>query len=153
MGGDKLADVGGPWSFRTVAGFSNKRSISPETRTRRSTSSFRRLGVSCSGLHPCRRTTRRGGPERGPQWTICRLTSVPRIARCQLDGTAVADPMVVWLTGLSGSGKTTLSNALYRLLKPRLPEVEVLDGDAVRSAFGADLGYTEQDRVTRVRRV
>lgn len=61
--------------------------------------------------------------------------------------------MVIWITGLSGAGKTTLCAALYRLLKPRLPELVLLDGDAIRSAFGADLGYKEADRQVQVKRL
>ena len=37
--------------------------------------------------------------------------------------------MVIWITGLSGAGKTPLCEALFGLLKPRLPELLVLDGD------------------------
>lgn len=61
--------------------------------------------------------------------------------------------MVLWVTGLSGSGKTSLCNALYELLKPSLPELALLDGDAVRSVFGQDLSYAEQDRVKQVMRL
>jgi len=61
--------------------------------------------------------------------------------------------MLIWITGLSGAGKTSLVNALYRLLKPHLPELVVLDGDVIRSAFGADLGYEEPDRQVQIRRL
>jgi cytidine diphosphoramidate kinase len=61
--------------------------------------------------------------------------------------------MVVWVTGLSGAGKTTLCTALRDLIKPRLPELVLLDGDVVRAAFGNNLGYTESDRVVQVRRL
>lgn len=61
--------------------------------------------------------------------------------------------MVIWITGLSGSGKTTLCRALCELLKPRLPELVLLDGDAIRVAFGDDLGYSEEDRKIQVRRL
>ena len=61
--------------------------------------------------------------------------------------------MVIWISGLSGSGKTTLCNAIWSLLKPRLPELVVLDGDEVRGALGSDLGYREEDRYTHIKRM
>lgn len=61
--------------------------------------------------------------------------------------------MVIWITGLSGAGKTTLCEALRAALKPRLPELVVLDGDVVRQAFGGDLGYDEESRVRQFRRL
>jgi len=61
--------------------------------------------------------------------------------------------MVIWLTGLSGSGKTTLALVLWKLLKQRLPEVILLDGDGIREAFKNDLGYREEDRVRQVDRI
>ena len=61
--------------------------------------------------------------------------------------------MVIWLTGLSGAGKTSLAEALCRLLKPRLPQLVVLDGDVIRAAFGNDLSYAEPDRETQIRRL
>jgi len=39
------------------------------------------------------------------------------------------------------------------LLKPRLPELVLLDGDVVRAAFGHNLGYNENDRIMQVRRL
>lgn len=61
--------------------------------------------------------------------------------------------MVIWLTGLSGAGKTTICTELYGRLKPLLPELVLLDGDAIRAALGGDLGFTEQDRNVQIRRV
>lgn len=60
---------------------------------------------------------------------------------------------MIWIMGLSGSGKTTLCNALWRLLKPGMPELVLLDGDVIRVAFGNDLGYREEDRVVQIRRL
>jgi adenylyl-sulfate kinase len=61
--------------------------------------------------------------------------------------------MVLWLTGLSGAGKTTICTELYGRLKERLPELVLLDGDAVRAALGGGLGFTEEDRNVQIRRV
>lgn len=61
--------------------------------------------------------------------------------------------MVLWLTGLSGAGKTTLCKALWALLKPGLPELIILDGDAVRQMMGHDLGHDEASRAKQVARL
>jgi len=61
--------------------------------------------------------------------------------------------MVIWVTGLSCSGKTTLCNAIWRLLKPELPELVMLDGDAVRETLDTGLGYREEDRVVQISRI
>ena len=54
--------------------------------------------------------------------------------------------MVVWLCGLSGSGKTTIGWQIYSRVKPRVPNLVLLDGEDLRSAFGEDLGYDEEAR-------
>lgn len=59
----------------------------------------------------------------------------------------------MWVLGLSGSGKTTLCRALRDALVPHVPELVVLDGDAVREAFGNDLGFAEADRVVQIGRL
>jgi adenylylsulfate kinase-like enzyme len=61
--------------------------------------------------------------------------------------------MVLWLSGLSGAGKTTLCKALWALLKPGLPELIMLDGDAVRAMMGHDLGHDEESRAKQVARL
>lgn len=65
----------------------------------------------------------------------------------------VRNGSVVWVTGLSSAGKTTLCSALYKSLKPRHPQLVLLDGDVVRQAFGNDLTHKEEDRVRQVRRL
>jgi len=60
---------------------------------------------------------------------------------------------VIWVTGLSGSGKTTLCDAIWRSLKPVVPQLVLLDGDAIRIAFGGGLGYREEDRVVQINRI
>ncbi len=60
----------------------------------------------------------------------------------------------VWFTGLSGSGKTTLSNLLHhRLQEMGITNVEVLDGDVVRTHLSKGLGFSKQDRDTNIRRI
>jgi len=53
---------------------------------------------------------------------------------------------VYWLTGLSGAGKTTIGRLWYEKLKSQGISAVFLDGDALREAFGDDLGFTEADR-------
>ena len=45
-----------------------------------------------------------------------------------------------WVTGLSGAGKTTIGNGIYAWLKEKYPNTVIFDGDALRQAFGNDLG-------------
>ena len=60
----------------------------------------------------------------------------------------------IWFTGLSGAGKTTLSNMLHRQLQERgITNVEVLDGDVVRTHLSKGLGFTKEDRDTNIRRI
>ena len=54
--------------------------------------------------------------------------------------------MVIWITGLSGSGKTTLSKLLYDRLKPAMPNLIRLDGDAIRALFGNDVDHSVEGR-------
>ena len=65
----------------------------------------------------------------------------------------MADGFVVWLTGLSGAGKSTIATRLAEELAGRGVAVEVLDGDEVRRALSAGLGYSREDRDTNVRRI
>ena len=61
--------------------------------------------------------------------------------------------MVVWLTGLSGAGKTTIAEAMVRVVKPRLPELVLVDGDVIRDLFGAGLGFDEDARKQQIGRI
>ncbi len=54
---------------------------------------------------------------------------------------------VVWFTGLSGAGKSTIAQRAATMLDERGLSVLVLDGDAVRSSFSSDLGFTPGDIV------
>ena len=59
----------------------------------------------------------------------------------------------VWFTGMSGSGKSTLSALLARHLRAQGLNVEVLDGDVVRTHLCRGLGFSKEDREENVRRV
>ena len=59
----------------------------------------------------------------------------------------------VWLTGLPSSGKTTIAQGLAQVLRTAGHRVQVLDGDEVRAALSAELGFSKEDRDTNVRRV
>lgn len=58
-----------------------------------------------------------------------------------------------WLTGLSASGKSTLAMALEQALVNRGYACYVLDGDNVRRALNANLGFSPEDRSENIRRV
>ena len=59
----------------------------------------------------------------------------------------------LWLTGLSGAGKTTLAGKLAPALQARGLNVEVLDGDEVRTNLSKGLGFSKEDRDTNIRRI
>lgn len=59
----------------------------------------------------------------------------------------------VWLTGLPSAGKTTIARALAVRLREEGRDVEVLDGDELRTHLTAGLGFSREDRDTNVRRV
>ena len=59
---------------------------------------------------------------------------------------------ILWLTGLSGAGKSTLALAVRRRLE-QAHEVEILDGDEVRTHLSRGLGFSRPDREENVRRI
>lgn len=59
----------------------------------------------------------------------------------------------LWMTGLSGSGKTTIARELLTELKKRGLNVEVLDGDDIRTNLSQGLGFSKADRDTNIRRI
>jgi adenylyl-sulfate kinase len=59
----------------------------------------------------------------------------------------------IWLTGLSGAGKSTMGLALDQVLRERGLNVELLDGDEVRTNLSKELGFSKEDRDTNVRRI
>ncbi len=59
----------------------------------------------------------------------------------------------IWFTGLSGAGKSTLSEAIEERLQARGRNVEVLDGDIVRTHLSKGLGFSREDRDTNIKRI
>ncbi|MFT4539888.1 MAG: adenylyl-sulfate kinase [Planctomycetota bacterium] len=60
---------------------------------------------------------------------------------------------ILWFTGLSGSGKSTLADFITPILRERGVNVEVLDGDVVRTNLSKGLGFSKEDRDTNIRRI
>src|SRR5678816_20894 len=59
----------------------------------------------------------------------------------------------IWLTGLSGAGKSTLADALAPRLRAGGLQVEILDGDEIRTNLSKGLGFSKEDRDTNIRRI
>src|SRR4029078_9288756 len=59
----------------------------------------------------------------------------------------------VWLTGLSGAGKTTVAQSIVNELKASDVNIELLDGDDVRTNLSKGLGFSKEDRDTNIRRI
>ena len=61
--------------------------------------------------------------------------------------------LTIWFTGLSGAGKSTISEILEHELRALGRNVEVLDGDVVRTHLSKGLGFSKEDRDTNIRRI
>lgn len=59
----------------------------------------------------------------------------------------------IWFTGLSGAGKSTLSEIVEQRLKARGRNVEILDGDIVRTHLSKGLSFSREDRDTNIKRI
>jgi adenylylsulfate kinase len=59
----------------------------------------------------------------------------------------------LWFTGLSGAGKTTIAEIVEHELRWRRGNIEVLDGDIVRTNLSKGLGFSREDRDTNVLRI
>ncbi len=61
--------------------------------------------------------------------------------------------VTVWFTGLSGAGKSTIAEKLAKVLKERGRNVEIMDGDVVRTNLSKGLGFSKEDRDINIRRI
>jgi adenylylsulfate kinase len=61
--------------------------------------------------------------------------------------------VTVWFTGLSGAGKSTLAEMLFHEIRRREMNVELLDGDLVRTNLSKGLGFSKEDRDTNILRI
>ena len=61
--------------------------------------------------------------------------------------------VTVWFTGLSGAGKSTIAEKLEQILKAKGRNVEILDGDVLRTNLSKGLGFSKEDRDINIRRI
>ncbi|MBI3595635.1 MAG: adenylyl-sulfate kinase [Nitrospirae bacterium] len=62
--------------------------------------------------------------------------------------------VTIWLTGLPSAGKTTLAHLLGNKIRERgIAGIEILDGDVIRMNLCKDLGFSQEDRMTNIRRI
>lgn len=59
----------------------------------------------------------------------------------------------LWFTGLPCSGKSTLAKNVEEILLERGLNVELFDGDEIRTNLTAELGFSKEDRDRNIRRV
>ena len=87
--------------------------------------------------------------------TTSQMTPEPtaRAAAPSATGGRSAAGTTLWLTGLPSAGKTTLALGLAERLRAEGVDVEVLDGDEVRTHLSAGLGFSRADRDTHVKRI
>ena len=64
-----------------------------------------------------------------------------------------ATGFTIWFTGLSGAGKSTLARVVEQRLRVLSRNVEVLDGDIVRTHLSKGLGFSREDRDTNIQRI
>jgi adenylylsulfate kinase len=81
------------------------------------------------------------------------MTSSAPAYAARATGVDVRTGATVWLTGLPSSGKSTIAAALAVRLAARGWPVDVLDGDAMRTALSPELGYSRADRDANVVRI
>ncbi len=54
--------------------------------------------------------------------------------------------MVLWFVGMSGAGKSLLSQQVYEIIKPKVPNLVLLDGDALRETYVGDIDHSLEGR-------
>jgi adenylylsulfate kinase len=69
------------------------------------------------------------------------------------NGTRYGRGFTLWFTGLSGAGKTTIAEIVEKQLRVSHGNIEVLDGDIVRTNLSKGLGFSREDRDTNVLRI
>ena len=69
------------------------------------------------------------------------------------EGETMRKGFTLWFTGLSGAGKSTLANHVAKDLRARGLNVEILDGDEVRTNLSKGLGFSKEDRDTNIKRI
>src|SRR5947209_7989744 len=74
---------------------------------------------------------------------------VERIGRA----TPMQKGFTLWFTGLSGAGKSTLAHAVEKEIRRRGRNVEILDGDVVRTHLSKGLGFSREDRDINIKRI
>jgi sulfate adenylyltransferase len=67
-------------------------------------------------------------------------------------GQAERPGFILWFTGLSGAGKSTLAEALKKRIAGER-NLEILDGDEVRTHLSKGLGFSKEDRDTNIQRI
>jgi adenylyl-sulfate kinase len=124
-------------------------------------------GFTSIGCAPCTRAIQAGEDERAGRWwweqsnkecgihfasdgTVRRNISAGEGPQPQKNG---HKGFTLWFTGLSGAGKSTLSQAVANRLRQYGAEVELLDGDQVRTRLSKGLGYSKADRDENIRRI
>lgn len=71
----------------------------------------------------------------------------------RVDWCAVHKGFTLWFTGMSGAGKSTISKLLEQRLRDAGAQVELLDGDVVRTHLSKGLGFSKEDRDENIRRI
>ena len=59
----------------------------------------------------------------------------------------------VWFTGLPCSGKSTVARLAAERLKAQGAQVDLLDGDEIRTHFSLGVGFSKEDRSNHLKRV
>jgi phosphoadenosine phosphosulfate reductase len=124
-------------------------------------------GYASIGCAPCTRAIQPGETERAGRWwweqgnKECGIHfnadgSVRRDVPAQPDlyhAKNMHKGFTLWFTGLSGAGKSTLSQAIAARLRDHGAEVELLDGDIIRTRLSKGLGFSKEDRDENIRRI
>jgi len=71
----------------------------------------------------------------------------------QKEESIVERGFTLWFTGLSGAGKSTITDRLTGIIRERRGQIEVLDGDVVRTNLSKGLGFSKEDRDINIRRI